>query len=468
MDGDLANLDPTQVTWEDGLDGDDTGRQRCCNTCGQNEDCAAAIYLNENYTFRKIVQPDNFPGITGNCFLYNKPVGDQLFPMDGVSLCAMPLERGAQGKLVLWRGMLHDKLNVEVLLGASTLITRFGGFVFNFLWGKVLELVGYGGAGLTDTVLLPRAAAAASAHALAAQRHDPTVPVAASWNAITGKFLATEGAVCAPSWAQARGSLGLNARQAVWSCGAKMLLWHWAQSLSYFAVFGLNYCVVSQTQRIMGAIVACREVAYLISTLLALRFNPAYLLLELDGVLESTQHASGRTSWWHRINWASLHRSALYILASHQYVMLCLMRCTGQSVLLGVCARLVALVMFFADYVSAWALYTLLGPEWNLYSEEYGGGASSFPTPLVFGYWLTTAGLIPGMVGTAIVFAQSSWRGVVVSSGTTMGFGQRILFGVFAIVFMLVAVWGIFLLAIAPLQLSYAVRGLGCPGGLFC
>ena len=60
-----------------------------------------------------------------------------------------------------------------------------------------------------------------------------------------------------------------------------MLIWHWSQPLSYLAVFGAYYCSLDTTQRVCGMIVAAREVVYLVETLLALRQNPAYLMLEL-------------------------------------------------------------------------------------------------------------------------------------------------------------------------------------------
>ena len=88
----------------------------------------------------------------------------------------------------------------------------------------------------------------------------------AGWNAIA------EVSNRAPStWTEAREALGLSVRQAVWSCGSKLLLWHWAQPLSYFALLGIYYCTLPDDKLFFGQLVAVREAVYVLSTLLALR-----------------------------------------------------------------------------------------------------------------------------------------------------------------------------------------------------
>eukprot|EP01046_Picozoa_sp_COSAG06_P032164 COSAG06_NODE_3193_length_5704_cov_6.627119_4_plen_212_part_00 len=95
------------------------------------------------------------------------------------------------------------------------------------------------------------------------------------------------GDVNVPStWTEAREALSLSIRQAVWSCGGKLLFWHWVQPMSYFLLFDIYYCSLNDETRTYATFVAYREVLYLLFTLLALWLNPAYLLLELDPVLK--------------------------------------------------------------------------------------------------------------------------------------------------------------------------------------
>ena len=75
-----------------------------------------------------------------------------MIPVDGASLCTPP----ANGDGSLER-------NLETLLGASAMVTRFGGLLAALLLPSILEAVGYGGAGLMSSVLMPRKACALAA-----------------------------------------------------------------------------------------------------------------------------------------------------------------------------------------------------------------------------------------------------------------------------------------------------------------
>ena len=122
-------------------------------------------------------------------------------------------------------------------------------------------------------------------------------------------------------------------------------------------------------------------------TLVALWFNPAYLLLELDSVLKPG-HCT--CSWWERLDWGVLQQWVLYLLAPHHYVTMCLMRSvmgahfrtrsgTVRLVVFGFVVA-VGLAQFGGDFCSALALLLLLQQP-------------SSPAALGIGYWLTTAGL---------------------------------------------------------------------------
>ena len=403
------------------------GREGCCTACTKHVDCAAAIFLDANAT-----------GPMVNCIMYPKATPETV-SLDGASLCSLPSD--GDGATSAARGSL------ETLLGASAVLTRFGGFAFAFLLGKLLELVGYGGAGTVNTILSPRKAAAAAARvaAGAAEAEGQQAAGAAGWDAIAARKEEPPS-----TWTDARVALGLSVRQAVWSCGGKMLLWHWTQPLSYFAVFGVYYCSLDDVQRFFGMWVAQREALYLVSTLLALWLNPVYLLLELDGVLRPAAEgwAEGRCGWWRRVDGAALKKWVLYLLAPHHYVALCVARWADGAGLS--CAFVpVFLAGFFqvmADFVSAIALLKLLSQP-------------SPPAALAIGYWLTTAGLVAFAGGFALQFATEAWTGVSVN-GDALPCGDRVFSGVVGVlIFGSFFVYGAYVLVLAPLQLSGAVHG---------
>lgn len=423
------------------------GREGCCTACTKHVDCAAAIFLDANAT-----------GPMVNCIMYPKATLETV-SLDGASLCSLPSD--GDGATSAARGSL------ETLLGASAVLTRFGGFAFAFLLGKLLELVGYGGAGTVNTILSPRKAAAAAARAAAgqAEAEGQQAQGAAGWDAIAARKKEPPS-----TWTDARVALGLSVRQAVWSCGAKMLLWHWTQPLSYLAVFGVYYCSLDDDQRTpgtnmtsrdSGTWVALREALYLVSTLLALWLNPAYLLLELDGVLRPAAEGrgEGRCGWWRRVDGAALKKWVLYLLGPHHYVTMCLYRWVEGAGLINSRPVFWILCLFagcfqlVADLASAIALLMLLSQP-------------SPPAALAIGYWLTTAGLVAGAGGLVLFFATLAWTGVDDrGNAIPCGLAGRVILGVvYGPIYILgvgsVFVAGACVLVLAPLQLSGAVHGL--------
>eukprot|EP01045_Picozoa_sp_COSAG04_P006226 COSAG04_NODE_302_length_17393_cov_6.251417_15_plen_615_part_00 len=422
------------------------GREACCTACGQTKDCAKSTYFSNDHT--------NATTSSVNCVMFADPVPEAT-PLEGAALCSLNPDDVAAA-----RGSLERQL--ETLLGFTAMLTRFGGFLFTIFLGTALEAVGYSGAGLVSSVLAPRQAGAAAAAIASAEREGQAavVPEAAGWDAIGkwGKLLLLQSDVDAPStWTEARVALGLSVRQAVWSCGSKLLLWHWAQPLSYFAVLGIYYCTLDDGQRGLGLQVAVREVLYVLSTLLALWLNPAYLLLELDPMLKPSAE---RCCWCCcRVDWQAAKRWGLYLLAPHHYVTLCLMRWAAGAGR-GCVAKLlflVGLLQFTADWCSAIALINLLTQP-------------SPPTALAIGYWLTTAGLVAFAGGYALLLVGSeefrrrvefggegSWRlsAVLCCLRSVLAVG---ILGIGSL-----ALLGLWLLVLAPLQLSGAVHGLAPP-----
>eukprot|EP01046_Picozoa_sp_COSAG06_P007712 COSAG06_NODE_381_length_16594_cov_7.199454_7_plen_638_part_00 len=364
-----------------------TAKEACCVACNNQAGCGAATFLPET------LDP-------ANCFMYKKPLPETV-SLDGAAVCSLPSDgtSAAQGSL-------------DTLLGAMAMLTRFGTVLFAFFLGKALEAVGYGGAGLANSVLAPRQAGVDAAGIKnARQAAASEVPERAGWDAIAVSLAELTNAdsearrqgfsdMDAPStWTEAREALGLSVRQAVWSCGSKLLLWHWPQPLSYFVVFSLYYCTLDDP--FPGKLVVWREALYVLTTLLALWVNPAYLLLELDPVL---QPAFERCCWCccrRRVDWDAAWRLALYLLAPHHYVTFCLMR-WARGAGRGCVAKLLGLVgifQFVADFASAYSLCYLL-------TQEVVQG-----TALAIGYWLTTAGLVAACGELALVLGGMARRG---------------------------------------------------------
>ena len=137
------------------------GRAGCCAACEQRVDCAAAVFL--NHTAAPI-----------NCLMYPESTADTSV-LAGASLCTLP---SGDGALSSTRGHL------EILLGASTLLTRLGGFAITFILSKVSACAGYDGVGLVRSVLSPRqAGAVAAAITATAQMETVAVPAEARWGA---------------------------------------------------------------------------------------------------------------------------------------------------------------------------------------------------------------------------------------------------------------------------------------------
>ena len=207
---------------------------------------------------------------------------------------------------------------------------------------------------------------------------------------------------------------------------------------------------------------AVREVAYVLSTLLALWVNPAYLLMELGSVWKEEEPAEaagggccGRCGRWMRsVDPEALTQRVLYFLAPHHYVTACLVRWAkstprvggGEEGALQTLFVVIGMLQFMADVVSADAIFMLLAqPE--------------PPSALAIGYWLTAAGLVAGAGLGALVMPGAAWTGRDPEDGSRMGWCVRAIFGIAGLLGGAIFLFGAYLLALAPLQLGGAVRG---------
>ena len=86
------------------------------------------------------------------------------------------------------------------------------------------------------------------------------------------------------SWEQARKSNGFSPLMAVTMSVLKIVGWHLSQPLAFMLVFVLYFCVLDSHTRIIGSIVAAREVVYVAGIIFAASSSPAFLLLDLRTV----------------------------------------------------------------------------------------------------------------------------------------------------------------------------------------
>eukprot|EP01043_Picozoa_sp_COSAG02_P001379 COSAG02_NODE_29_length_51136_cov_346.293317_14_plen_512_part_00 len=189
------------------------------------------------------------------------------------------------------------------------------------------------------------------------------------------------------SWAEARGDRGLTERQAVSSSVTKLFLWHWIQPVPYLFVLhvfwnSLDYGV----QRVVGSIVAVREMLYLGATLLACASCPSFLLLD---PFTLWNEATTRADRWVRL--------LAYLLTPHNYVVLCLANRFRSRARLFV---MVGAVQVMADFASCYALFDLLtgiivdAKQAKVQPGVPVDGAAHHPTALVCGYAITAAGFL--------------------------------------------------------------------------
>ena len=250
----------------------------------------------------------------------------------------------------------------------------------------------------------------------------------------------------------------------VWSCGTKLLLWHWSQPLAYFTVFGVYYCSLpslfedidegslEETVQGFGMVVLVREVIYFICTLLALWLNPAYLLLELSA--EPADQAAPLhfaeaccPRFWKRAK--TLQSWVLYLLAPHHFVTLSLRRAVQSTDCGGCKAGLLAAVAAF-NIIADFAGVACLGGLMQLDPDVR-------PTGLVVGYWLTAAGFAAGGGGFGFALLASAVSDSDAASGEPLQWSclRRLVSGLAGLVVGPVAtLFGLFVLVRSTLAIA--------------
>eukprot|EP01046_Picozoa_sp_COSAG06_P040844 COSAG06_NODE_4985_length_3806_cov_2.019153_4_plen_731_part_01 len=160
------------------------------------------------------------------------------------------------------------------------------------------------------------------------------------------------------SWAQARDARRLSDQTARWLAALKLIFWHWSQPVAYLWLLYVYRCLVVQlglTQQKLAAIVAAREVIYLLSTMVALQFCPVFLMLDL------------RTVWSEAESWlVGGMRIAMYVLTPHTYTALSLANRFRRWAHAFLC---IAVFQVLADISSCYALASLMASSIEVASE---------------------------------------------------------------------------------------------------
>eukprot|EP01048_Picozoa_sp_COSAG05_P024182 COSAG05_NODE_5568_length_1138_cov_0.974013_1_plen_212_part_00 len=164
--------------------------------------------------------------------------------------------------------------------------------------------------------------------------------------------------------------------------------------MAYLLVFFVFFCVLDDTQKRIGTLVAARELLYIAGTVLASATCPVFLLLDPFTLWKEAPLAVDR--------WT---RALAYTLTPHNYTMVCLAhRHTRYS-------RLFVMLAFFqavADFASCVALFQLL-------LQRTTEGDKFKLNALVVGYLITAVGFLlfwgPLSVSTAYRTARDAGNG---------------------------------------------------------
>lgn len=224
----------------------------------------------------------------------------------------------------------------------------------------------------------------------------------------------TEGSAPQVSWHTARQARGLNQRQAAASAVTKLLMWHWSQPITYLWMLHVYRCYVASLgiiQVYLASVVAAREMIYLGSTLLALKFCPVFLLLDPVTVWNEADNGIQRCM-----------RVAAYVLTPHNYTAMCLAnRFRGwRRAFLGLAGAQV-----LADLSSCFALGALLAG--SIQHQQGARDSNTTPTALIIGYVITASGFVlffgPLSVASSLSGAADTSRHRCARAGLALGGG---------------------------------------------
>ena len=173
-------------------------------------------------------------------------------------------------------------------------------------------------------------------------------------------------------WEQARRKLLHTKCQAYTISIFRILFVHWFQPIFYWFIFTAYKDNLDETQIILGYIVGIREIVYIILTIVCLKLNPTYLLVDVIGTLNAS-----------KVDFVT------YVFAPEKFIYFCLdlkkIWCCGSDLFLFL------LILF--DLVGIAALIVAINNQIT-------------PPLLMIGYFVTTIGGV--MYGSLILFEKLS------------------------------------------------------------
>jgi hypothetical protein len=214
----------------------------------------------------------------------------------------------------------------------------------------------------------------------------------AGWHAIVGGGTVPQAGQA--TWAEARRDRKLTKRQAKTVAALKFVFWHSSQPIAYMWLLAAYRCYVADLgpdQQRLAAVVAVREILYLGTTILAVKFCPVFLLLDLKTVWNEAETPLQRFT-----------RIAMYLFCPHNFVALTLSKRFPQWVRVFL---VLAFVQVLADVSSCYALVYLIASNQKFHDTsavnasivELGGGGDALQqdiVPLQIGYSITSFGFL--------------------------------------------------------------------------
>ena len=168
------------------------------------------------------------------------------------------------------------------------------------------------------------------------------------------------------TWKEARVRLQLNSSAALSVSILRLLFFHWSQPIGYGVALYLYWHSLPFLQLILGCVVLFREVVYILLTLVAIRVNPAFLLVDSSATFQS--------SGWNLL---------LYVVCPEKFVYFCL----------GVRTNVPLLILILCDLSGIAALVAAIQ-------------SGVTPVPLMIGYGITTLG---GLAALMVVLILPLW-----------------------------------------------------------
>lgn len=197
------------------------------------------------------------------------------------------------------------------------------------------------------------------------------------------------------NWLRARLALGYTPVMAICVAILRLVFWHWMQPAMYCLVLYIYSTEISSLQLIFGILVACREVIYVLLTIMALFTNPSFLLVNLSA------------NWDNEIAWSHLLCNPLryliiYVTAPEKFVCYCAFRNPTEDKQCSIFFPVVLVLIFLLDVCGVVALIIAIA-------------RNETPISLMIGYGFTALAFLVVIVDVARVLLAIQCFGVPAS-----------------------------------------------------